>query len=408
MTETGFAVVGVRNFADTHIENIRSLPDDDLRLTGVLVADQVKNAARTAELRSEGIWVFDSYRELLETGHGSVDVISLPTSIHTHASMAVEAMEHGYDVLLEKPPTPTVEQHDRMRDAVRETNHFCSIGFQYMHSPTIRRLKQLIVDGELGSVEEIACKGYWPRTRSYYERNPWAGRQVYDGNLVLDGPMHNAFAHYLQNMLFLAGTDVHEAASPTEVTAELYRGHTYTDAPDTTSVQLRTDTGVDVSFYVTHAPEQRLDPYMEITATEGSVEWRQDGERTLVDYDGGETLEFDNRGGDPRLNVLTVTADYATGDRDELYCTPENTRGFVEAVNAAYRSARWIHPIPEEYVSEFDDDGEYRTIVEGMDGVLDEAFEDRKLISETGVEWGVESRPVDASSVERFRPFSPE
>ncbi|MFB6188320.1 MAG: Gfo/Idh/MocA family protein [Halapricum sp.] len=407
MRELGFAVVGVRNFADTHIRNIRSLEDDGIRLVGVVVKDQIKNADRVAELRRDGTKVFDSYDELLRDGHDSVDVIALPTSIHTHADMAVRAMEYGYDVLMEKPPTPTLEQHDRIRDAVERTSQFCSIGFQYIHSPTIRRLKEILVDGGIGDVQEIATKGYWPRTRSYYERNPWAGRQVYNGNLVLDGPVHNAFAHYLNNMLFLTGETVHESASPDELVAEMYRAHTYIDSPDTTAVQLRTDTDVDVSFYVTHAPEERVDPHMEITGTEGSVRWKQDGEQTRIEYEDGEVETFDNEGNDPRIDVVRVAAERARGDRDTLYCTPENTRGFVKAVNAAYRSARQIHPIPEEYVSEFDtEDDEYRTVVEGMNDTLDTAFDERTLISETGVDWGVETQTIDVSSFDRFRPFS--
>lgn len=407
MSELGFAVVGVRNFADTHIRNIRALEDEGLGLTGVVVRDQVKNAARTAALRSEGVKIFDSYGQLLRNGHEYVDVVALPTSIHTHTEMAVTAMEYGYDVLMEKPPTPTLEQHSRLERAVETTDQFCSIGFQYIHAPTIRRLKELLVEGDLGEIESIATRGYWPRMRSYYERNPWAGRQFYQGNVVLDGPMHNAFAHYLNNMLFLSGPSLHGAAEPTEVSAEMYRGHTYIDAPDTTTVQLRTDTDVDVHFYVTHAPEERVDPHMEITTENAEVVWEQVDERTRVEYDDGHVETFDNEGGDPRLDVLRVTAERASGDREALYCTPENTRGFVAAVNAAYRSARQIKQIPDAFVSEFEnDDGEYQTVVEGMNAVMDEAFAERKQLSETGVDWGVETRTVECNGDERFTPFS--
>lgn len=407
MTRTGFAVVGVRNFADTYIRNIRKLEDEGFRLTGVVVRDQVKNADRVAELRQEGVRIFDSYEELLSDGHDFVDVLCLPTSIHTHVEMASEAMHRGYNVLMEKPPTPTLEQHNTLVQAVEETNKFCSVGFQYIHSPTIRRLKELLVDGELGEIEEIATKGYWPRMRSYYERNPWAGRQIYEGNLILDGPVHNAFAHYLNNMLFLSGGSLHESAEPTRLTAEMYRGHTYIDAPDTTAVQLATDTDVDISFYVTHAPEERVDPHMEITGTKGEVTWKQVDERTRIEYADGEVETFDNEGEDPRLDVLRVAAERATGERDRLWCTPENTRGFVQAVNAAYRSAQYIYPIPETYVSEFEnEDGEYQTVVEDMNSILDEAFADRKLISETDADWGVSTQQTRTSAEDRFTPFS--
>lgn len=405
MQQTGFAVVGVRNFADKYIEYVQALEDEGIQLSGVVIRDQVKNAERAAELRSEGVRVFSSFDELLSEGRGAIDVVGIPTSIPTHDDLAIEAMERGYDVLMEKPPAPTVEQVDNIRRTAEETGRMCSVGFQFIYSPSIRELKALILDGELGDVETLAAWGKWRRTRSYYERNPWAGRSILDGDLVLDGPMHNALAHYLNNMLFLAGDDLHEAAELSTVRAELYRGHTYIESPDTSCVHAETVDGTDIYFYVTHAPEEHDGPVIDVEGTEGSARWWMD-ETAEVETASGESIELASSEDDPHHEVFRATARYYHGEQDALWCNLDNTRPFVVAIDGAYESAERVQEIPEQYVREFEnDDGEYVTIVDGVDDVIAEAFEERTLYSETGVDWATTTEPVDVADYQRFTPF---
>ena len=152
------------------------------------------------------------YQDLLDSGQGLVDIITLPVAIHTHYDMAKRGLEAGYNIILEKPPVPTVQQLDDLMRVERETGNFVAVGFQMIYSRSLRRLKEIILEGRLGEIKEITCRGYWPRTDGYYRRNEWAGKVIVDGQLVLDGPMNNALAHYLNNMLFIAGPDMDSSA----------------------------------------------------------------------------------------------------------------------------------------------------------------------------------------------------
>lgn len=403
---TGFAVVGVRNFADTHINNLRRLEKKSgIKLAAVVIRDQVSNIQKTRELRSQGIKVFDSYRQLLRDGRNIVDVVSLPVSIPTHSNMAIKGMEAGFDVLLEKPPAPTVEEVDRMIETEQRTGRFCSIGFQFIHSRSIRRLKEMIMEGKLGEIKEIATKGYWPRYRSYYERNRWAGRSILNGQLVLDGPMFNAFAHYLNNMLFLASAEENNMAELREVRAELYRGHSYIESDDTSCLQAIAEDGTKIYFYVNHTSRHSQDPYMEVIGEKGKAIWHKN-EQTEVQLEGGDRLEFDNEGLDPWLEVFRVTAAVKNGELEEPYCTPCNCRNFVVAINGAYQSSKTITPIPGEFVNEFEtEDGRFKTEVKDIEAIMDEAFESRKLLSETEVEWGEPTESVNVKDFKHFQPF---
>lgn len=407
MNTVRFAVVGVRNFAAEHIQSIRCLEAEKTgQLTAVVVKDQVRNKGAVEKLQSEGVRVFASVDELLDAGRQCFDILTAPTSIPSHTPIAVKAMEAGFDVVIEKPPAPTIQDLDWLIEVSEKTGRFCSVGFQFIHSVTIRKLKEMIVAGKLGEIQEIACWAYWPRLKSYYDRNPWAGCTTLNGEIVLDGPINNALAHYLNNMLYLASELFDCSEEPQWVQAELYRGHTYITAEDTSCVRIMTRNGIPIHFYVTHCSDLNMGPVMEITGTKATVKWYpMEQERTEVYYTDGRIETFDDQGINPWVQVMRVAARTFRQELDRPWCRPDNCRGFVLSINGAYESSQGVHPIPPNYVREFAmPNGDLRTEVVGIRQHMDTAFTKRKLLSEIGVEWAVPTKPFSLTGYTRFEP----
>ena len=226
------------------------------------------------------------------------------------------------------------------------------------------------------------------------------------GKLVLDGPMHNAFAHYLNNMIFIAGPDMQNSAKLKRVRAELYRGHSYIESDDNSCLEAETTMGTKIYFYVTHIPEGKRDPVMEIVGTKGKITWKMN-EETKIELNNGEVIEFDNEGLDPKKEVFRIAADKHLSLIEDLYCTPENTRNFVVAINGAYDSAQKIKAVPRDLVEEFsNEDGEYQTVLPGIDNLIDRAFRERKLLSDLDIDWAVKTEWVNVENYTGFNPFN--
>ncbi len=400
-----FAIVGVRNFAHSHYKRVKELEaTGEGKVVAVVVTDQERNAERVAELKAEGVTIYKSYDELLEKGKDTVDIITLPVSITTHAKLAAEAMLSGYNVIMEKPPVPTVDEMDYLRSIEKKTGKFCSVGFQFMHAHTIHKLKEMLLDGQLGKIKNIACRGYWPRLKKYYDRNPWAGRIIYHGQLVMDGPVHNALAHYLQNMIFLAGQTKEDSAELKTVRAEMYRGHTFIQSDDTTCLELETVDDIKIYFYVTHCSDVNYGPIMEIVTDKAVITW-DNKENTKITYNDGKVVEFDGEGSDPYLEVFRMPAKKHRGLLDHLPSTLDNTRSFQVAVNGMYLSSKKVREIPAEYISEFPENDDVRTLCKDIVKLMDQAHDQRKLLSDIGVEWAVKTEAVNVEGIEEFNPF---
>ena len=157
----------------------------------------------------------------------------------------------------------------------------------------------------------------------YYKRNGWAGRVIWRSQLV--PPQCTTLAHYLQNMIFLAGRTSQDSAELKTIRAEMYRGHTYIQSDDTTCLEIETVDGIKIYFYVTHCSDVNWGPIMEIHTDKAVVTW-DNKENTKIAWSDGRVEEFDSGGNDPYLEVFRMPIRKFRGELDKLPSTLDNTR----------------------------------------------------------------------------------
>jgi predicted dehydrogenase len=90
------------------------------------------------------------YRTILD--NKDVDVVCIATPDHWHARMAIDAMEKGKDVYMEKPMTKTIQEAILVVDAAVRHNKTVTVGVQSMADPTWRAAYDYIRAGNLGHV----------------------------------------------------------------------------------------------------------------------------------------------------------------------------------------------------------------------------------------------------------------
>lgn len=403
MADVRFAVVGIVGYARTHLKTLMELEQagEGIRLEAVVAKFPEEDPPFVEELKNRGVKVYGDLDELFSDAQGRVDVVTLPTSIPSHAPLSVAALEAGFHVLCEKPPAPTVQEVDRMIAAAKKSGRHCSIGFQDIHGPSIQRLKSMLVSGALGEVRDAACRGIWPRPGSYYQRNRWAGRYRANGDYILDGPMNNALAHFLHAMLYLVGGTQRECAQPRSVQAELYRARRDIDGDDTGCLRLTTTSGVDIHFNVTHAADQTVEPVIELRTTEATIHWERSG-TTVITYRDGRVERFDNGGTTGRLELFRDMAGVVRGEREEPIGKVDYTRPFVVAVNGAHESSQVIHQIPEEFVEARPTGKGDQYVIQGIHELSRRAFDERRLFSELGAPWAVATAPFPLEGYAAF------
>ncbi|WP_017616292.1 Gfo/Idh/MocA family protein [Nocardiopsis salina] len=309
--------------------------------------------------------------------HTGARITVVATPIHTHLPLALTALRHGSHLMLEKPATPSLEQFDRLTEALSGSGLVCQVGFQSLGSAAIGRARRLVAEGAVGELRGIGTAGTWKRTSAYYERAPWAGRRRMDGADVVDGALTNPFAHAVATSLALAG-EGHRAPQRTEV--ELYRAHPI-EGDDTSSLRLHTRSGTPVTVAVTLCASGDPAPELAVHGDAGRIELSYTEDR----------LTLRREGQDPHTEALPradLMGNLVAHLRDEapLLCPLEATRGFAHVVEAV-RTAPPPRPIGTEYQEVWRESGHTHRTVHGITGLIRRSAESLALFSELGAPW---------------------
>ncbi len=129
------AVVGVGYFGRIHAEKISRLPSAKL----VAVADiDAKRAAEMGDLF--GVDSVTDYRDLL----GQIDAVSVVVPTSEHYQVASAFLEHGVDVLVEKPMTSDLESAQKLTEIARSKDRVLQVGHLERFSGMVEALQRRI------------------------------------------------------------------------------------------------------------------------------------------------------------------------------------------------------------------------------------------------------------------------
>ena len=132
-------IVGCGAIARSHALSYQN--NARVELVGVVDLDPARAAAFAA---SYDTTAYGSCRELLDQ---LPDLVSVATPPGNHTDVAVELLESGCSVLLEKPPTTTLADMDVLADAEKLSSGSVYVVFQHRYGSGARRAHHLLQSG---------------------------------------------------------------------------------------------------------------------------------------------------------------------------------------------------------------------------------------------------------------------
>ena len=330
-----------------------------------------------------GVRTCSDHRELLSRTRPDVVVICTPP--HTHLPIALDALAAGCDLLLEKPPVPTLEAHATLQAAVLAAGRACQVGFQALGSRAAQTLFDAVAAGRLGPLDSVATVASWRRDDAYYARAPWSGRRVVDGRPVLDGSLVNPLAHAVMQSLAVAAAA--GAGEPVLLEAERYRTRDI-EVDDTAFARITFDGGLRMLAAVTLAGEDFIAGQVIVTGGAG---------RAVLEYP-TDRLDLSGLTGPPgRIDLLeNLLAHRADRTGVALVAPLERTAHFTAVVQALTGPAATAPALIEDpFLAPVGQGPDRVQVITGINAVLREAAETLKLPSESGVSWAAPAYSVE-------------
>jgi len=383
------AMIGAGGYAYELIKRMWTIPEK-YELVAV-TSNPTRKSAGKAACTEKGVEVYPDADTMLEAVKGKVDVIFVPTPIHTHKELAIKCIDAGFDVFLEKPPVATIQELDELEAYATAKGKRVAVMFQSFYTTIMKEMKAAIVSGKLGKVKRVRGVAAWVRTDEYFARGS-------NGDWILDGTINNPLAHMLSNELNLACMEAGKIAEPAEVTAELYHGHDI-QSEDTSSLRIITTDGVEIIFNASLCPQGDVDPIVVVECEKGKIEYVNFNKAEITFADGTKQHILDET--EQRTYMMEMLHDrYVSGE--EFDCSLAMTRAFTVTVNAAFESSGKINPITVEHINRSEQGDTVKTVIRDIDELLTVAHGSGRLFSEVGSDWAVASKPFKVDNYTKF------
>ena len=199
-------IIGCGRVAEKHLKAISKLKGS-LALAAVVdtnpesakrLLNSVKGFANTK--------VYNDYKTAIEEVKPSIVSVTVPSGLHYQ--IAKYAMEHGCNLLLEKPMTMSVSEAREIYELSQKTGLKIAMGHIYRYLPIVGLLRDDIAEGRFGKVTHGTIYVRWGHGEDYYNSAAWRGTWKSDG-----GALMNQSIHAIDLLVWLMGSEPEEASA---------------------------------------------------------------------------------------------------------------------------------------------------------------------------------------------------
>src|SRR5690606_33364829 len=189
-----FGLIGYGKIGERHAEHISAHPE------GALTAAWDVRPDRLTRLHHDypAARVCEGLADLLSDP--TIDLVSICTPNASHAELAIQALEAGKHVLVEKPMALRTQDCRAMIGAAARNAKSLFVVKQNRFNPPVQAVRKLIDADRLGRIYTVAVNCYWNRNADYYLQSDWKGRLALDGGTLL-----TQFSHSVDVLYYLLG-----------------------------------------------------------------------------------------------------------------------------------------------------------------------------------------------------------
>lgn len=208
-----------------------------------------------------------------------IDFVTIVTPNFAHFAPAMMALDHGFNVVIEKPMTFSLEEAKLLKQKVEETGLILCLTHTYSGYPMVKQAKAMVSEGKLGAIRKVIVEypQGWLSKLSEREGNAqaaWRTDPKKSGKSSVMGDIGTHASHLAE---YITGAKI------TDVCAELNTLVEGRIMDDDGAVLLKFDSGakgVLIASQVAAGEENALK--IRIYGEKGGIEWFQHEPNTLT------------------------------------------------------------------------------------------------------------------------------
>ena len=198
-------IIGCGRVAEKHLKAISKLKGLELKAVVDTNPDSAKRLLSSVK-GFANVKQYSDYKTAIDEVKPSIVSVTVPSGLHFQ--IAKYAMEHGSNLLLEKPMTMSVSEAREIFELSNKTGLKIAMGHIYRYLPIVGLIKEDIDEGKYGKVTHGSIYVRWGHGEDYYQSAAWRGTWKSDG-----GALMNQTIHAIDLLVWLMGSEPEEASA---------------------------------------------------------------------------------------------------------------------------------------------------------------------------------------------------
>jgi len=225
MAKVRVGMIGTGGIAHWHARQLKEL--DDVEIKALTDPSSENREKIISEYKLEGIQQFSDYQDMLENVALDAVVICSPHTLHFQQAM--DALNSGCHVLIEKPMACSQAEAQQMIETAEKVGKVLQVSYQRHFQPEFIFIRDAIANGEIGKLTSVTASLYqeWGQgTVGSWRQNP----ALSGGGMLMDSG-----SHIVDVLLWTTGL------SPVEVTTQMQKHNANVELDSFTSIRFEND-----------------------------------------------------------------------------------------------------------------------------------------------------------------------
>lgn len=184
-----YALIGCGRIAVNHVKAVNN---NDLEFVAAcdVVPENIDILFGKIEPNNkDGIARYTDYKQMIEE-HPDIELASIATPSGIHAEIALYCIDHGINVIIEKPMAMNIADADEIIRRSEEKGVVVSACHQNRFNVAIQKMRKALEAGRFGTISHGSIHVRWNRNKAYYDQAPWRGTWEDDGGCLMNQCIH--------------------------------------------------------------------------------------------------------------------------------------------------------------------------------------------------------------------------
>lgn len=212
-----YALIGCGRISPNHIAAAKA---NNLEFVGICDIDETMMKDKILKFDLKNVHSYSDYHEMLRKE--KPELVAIATESGKHAAIALDCIEEGCSLIIEKPIALSLADADAVINAAREKGVKICASHQNRFNKSIQKIREALEKNRFGRMFYGTAHIRWCRNYEYYSRAKWRGTWEQDGGALMNQCIHN-----IDLLRWMMGDEIDEVVGMTD-----RLNHDYIEAED--------------------------------------------------------------------------------------------------------------------------------------------------------------------------------